>query len=110
MFQPIGPNLLLSWTMAWKKENANMSFLNSLGFAQSFNIRLSRLAYVLSRLDLRPVGGSIVIFTAVYSTLTGKFGLGIEVNQIRKSAWFASVSYSTIASSLGIQEMDKWQF
>lgn len=86
MFQPIGPNFLLSCTMAWKNEKANNSILYSLGLTQSFIILLSIEAQVLSIFDLRPVGGSIVIFTAVYNTDTGNAALGIDVSQIRKSS------------------------
>ena len=78
-------------------------------FLQSFKTLLSRAAYVLNKLERRPVGGSIVIFTDVYKIDTGKFGLGIEVNQILKSWLLDSVSYSTIASSAGIHVIDKWQ-
>lgn len=85
MFHPIGPNFLLSYTIAWKNEKANNNFLNSLGLAQSFNSLFSRLAYVLNKFDLRPVGGSIVILTEVCKTDTGKVSLGIDVSQILKS-------------------------
>jgi len=34
----------------------------------------------------------------------------MEVSQILKSGWFDSVSCSTMASSLGIQETERWQF
>ena len=67
-------------------------------------------AYDLNRFDFKPDGGSRVILTEVYSTLTGKAGLGIDVNQILNSGFNYSVSYSTIASSLGIQEIERWQF
>lgn len=49
----------------------------------------------------------MVILTEVYNTLTGNAGLGIEVSQILNSGLFSSVSCSIMASSLGIQEMDK---
>ena len=93
--------------MAWKKENANISFLNSAGLLQSVSILLFKLAYVLNKLDLRPVGGSSVILTDVWSTDTGNFSEGIDVSQILNSGLIYSESYSTIASSLGIQEVDK---
>jgi len=35
MFQPRGPNFLLSWMTAWKKENENRSFLQISGLPQS---------------------------------------------------------------------------
>lgn len=107
MFQPIGPNFLLSYTMAWKKLNAKRSILYSFGFLQSLIILLSIEAHVLSMLDLKPVGGSMVIFTDVYRIDTGNAALGMEVNQILKSSWSLSDSCSTMASSLGIQETDK---
>ena len=80
------------------------------GLAQSFMDLLSRLPKVLIKFDLRPDGGSMVILTDVYRTLTGKFGLGIDVNQILNSGFIDSTSVSTIASNLGIQEIERWQF
>jgi hypothetical protein len=44
MFQPMGPNFLLSCTMAWKRQKEKRSFLYWLGLAQSLKVLLSRLA------------------------------------------------------------------
>lgn len=87
--------------------NAKIRALYSFGLAQSLIILLSIVAQVLSILDLKPVGGSIVILTAHYRIDTGNAALGIEVNQILKSSWSFSDNCSTIASSLGIHDTDK---
>jgi|LauGreDrversion4_2_1035121.scaffolds.fasta_scaffold45347_4 hypothetical protein len=52
----------------------------------------------------------MVIFTEFCRTDTGNFSLGIEVIHKRKLGLIYSVRPSTIASSLGNQDTDKWQF
>lgn len=54
MFHPIGPNFLLSWMMAWKKQNPNNSFLYSVGFKQLLNYASFIELYDLNRFALRP--------------------------------------------------------
>ena len=110
MFQPIGPNLRLSWMMAWKRQKPKRSFLNYELFLQSFNSSSDKLLYVLRRLDLKPWGGYRVILTPFCRTGTGKTGEGMDVNHNLKSLCMLSCSYSTSFYSYGIQLTAKWQF
>jgi hypothetical protein len=63
MFHPIGPNFLLSYTIAWKNANPNNSFLKISGFVQSSKSLVSSASYVLKIFYLKPLGGSSVILT-----------------------------------------------
>jgi len=59
---------------------------------------------------LRPLGGSRVILTEFCRVETGKFSVGMLVNQRRKSLWLLSSRFSTIYSSFGMKEVARWQF
>ena len=85
MFQPMGPNFLLSYTIAWKKQKPNNRYLTASGFVQSSTSFQSMASYVPSTFYLRPLGGSSVILTEFYNTETGKPLEGIEVIQSLKS-------------------------
>lgn len=110
MFQPIAPNFLRSWTIAWKKENPNSNFLYISGFVQSSKSLTSIASYVLRIFYLKPLGGSKVIFTEFCRVETGKSLLGILVSHNLKSLWLLSSKFSTIYSSFGINDVAKWQF
>ena len=110
MFQPIGPNFLLSWIIAWKRQKPNNNFLYSFGFLQSFSSSSDMLLYVLSKFDLRPWGGYKVILIPFCNTDTGKPGEGIEVNHNLKSLCILSFRSSTNFYSSDIQLTAKWQF
>ena len=110
MFHPMGPNLRLSWMMAWKKQKPNSSFLNSLDLAQPLNYSSERAVYDLNKFARRPWGGSNVIFTPFCRTEMGKVGVGIEVSHNRKSPWVLSLKSSTSFSKSDIQDAAKWQF
>lgn len=98
MFHPNGPNFFLSWTRAWKKQTPYKSFSQTYTTAGSnkilvLNIRnvtvtvltgslLGQAAknsgsemgseiYDCNRFNLKPVGGSLVIFTPFCSMVTG---------------------------------------
>ena len=101
--------------MAWKVHSPNRSFLNSglLSPQPSKNAgSLSGLElYVCSRLALRPLGGSLVIFTLFCRMLTGKCSDGYEVSQsLKLGLVFSMVMFSQISSRLLIQDTARWQF
>ncbi len=106
----MGPNLRLSWMMAWKKQNPNNNFLNSVGFRQLLNYSSLIELYDLIKLALNPWGGSSVIFTPFCNTDIGNVGVGIDVSHSLKSGWVASLNYYTSFYSDGIQDAAKWQF
>ena len=67
--------------------------------------------YDLSKLALRPLGGSTVILEEFCRINTGNFSLGMEVSHRRKSRWTLSGSIcSTRRSSIGMKLGAKWQF
>ena len=63
------------------------------------------------RLDRRPLGGSLVIFTPFCSTDTGNTWVGMDVSQRRKSLDTLLGSMpSQMRSSSGIHDAARWQF
>ncbi len=96
MFQPIGPNFLLSWMIAWKKQNPKSNFLYSVGLRQSLNSFYEIPTYDLNKLALKPWGGYIVILTLFCKTEIGNEPVGIDVNHNLKSLWVFSPNYYTI--------------
>lgn len=100
IFQPKGPNFLLSWTSAWKKHKPYRSFLKTASCLQLSNHSMSEmgsLKYDLVIFALKPFGGSLVIFTPFCRTNTGKWSAGYEVNHKRKSGCVVStVKFSQI--------------
>lgn len=109
MFQPKGPNFLLSIIRALKKHRLNISLLYYTGFAQDSNSASSSAKYDLSMLLLRPFGGSIVVLTPFCTMETGNLSEGIVVNQILKLESSSSIS-SKIASRIGMKLGARWQF
>lgn len=59
----------------------------------------------------KPIGGSLVIFTAICNTDTGNDAHGMEVSQ-RRNYFFtvSTVKLYTIAYSVDIHEVARWQF
>lgn len=110
MFHPIGPNLRLSWMMAWKKQKLKSNFLYSVGFWHPLNSYSVNELYERNKFARRPWGGYKVIFTPFCRTEIGKEGVGIDVNHNLKSGLVASPNYSTSFSNDGIHDADKWQF
>jgi hypothetical protein len=96
--------------IAWKNAKPKSSGLNIICLLQSFSSVSSSRAYVLSKLDLNPEGGSRVIFTPFYNTDIGNELVGIEVSHSRKSLFMLSSSSSQILSKSVIQDIAKWQF
>mmetsp|Transcript_19771 Transcript_19771/g.49774 ORF Transcript_19771/g.49774 Transcript_19771/m.49774 type:complete len:509 (+) Transcript_19771:1999-3525(+) len=111
MFHPMGPNFRRSWITAWKKQNENNNFLNVSGLFDSVMYSSVNPEYDRSKFALNPLGGSLVIFTPICSTCTGKAIEGMEVSQRRKLLLMLSgLNCSTMASSRGIHEIARWQF
>ena len=117
LLKPKGPNFRLSCTIAWKNDNENNKFLNSLPLLMdsaywkadpnSTNERL--------RLAFKPLGGSVVNFIPFYNTLTGKYEAGIEVRNIRNwgfnwISFIRSTNYYNIYSMDDIHDLARWQF
>mmetsp|Transcript_49832 Transcript_49832/g.161161 ORF Transcript_49832/g.161161 Transcript_49832/m.161161 type:complete len:248 (+) Transcript_49832:1577-2320(+) len=116
MFQPRGPKLQRSWIRAWKKKRPKSIFLKDfwqslLTAPASLNHSSSMPVYARSKLDFRPFGGSTVILLPFWSTLTGNSFEGIADSHNRNSgANFSGSSSSTMASSRGIHDTERWQF
>ena len=72
MFQPSGPNLSRSRTVAWKKHSPKSSFLNSPGRVHESNQSGSIVWYEPSRFARMPLGGSFVILTPFWRMNAGK--------------------------------------
>ena len=110
MFHPIGPNFLLSYTIAWKKHSENSKVLKASGLSHSSRSLSFILLYCVCRFSLMPCGGSMVILIPFWRILTGKCESGIEVSHNRNSLCTLSSISSHSISSCGIQEVYKWQF
>ena len=120
MFHPSGPNLRLSWMLAWKKASPQSSFFHSalLVSTPSKSSSLTKLPNERRMLDLKPFGGSFVIFTPFWSTATGKYSVGNDVRYRRKSGWMPpppgdltfSCSSKISLSSSGIHDFASMPF
>lgn len=110
MFQPSGPNFLRSRMRALKKQSPHMRALYAYGFSQLSNSSLSKPRYDLRILFLRPFGGSMTAFTPFWRIVTGNLSLGIAVSHILNLEPLFSSMFSMIASRVGMNDGDKWQF
>jgi len=97
MFQPRGPNLRRSRTIAWKKERAKKSGYHTsyflLATKKSFSVlTFNTLVKVRNTDVLMPFGGSEVSFDEFCSMVYGNPSIVIDVNHSRKLA-FVSTSF-----------------
>ena len=103
MFQPSGPNFLLSKISALKKQRPQSKDLYAAGLSHDSNSVTSYAKYDLKILFLRPFGGSIVALTPFWRIVTGNFSLGIDVSQILNKLNLSVCMASIIPSRVGMK-------